>query len=60
MVADPTARTVGKISGGSKKYRKGVDHRKEGRALKRGGGAEWCKAMHNWCPLIYFACTDIP
>ena len=40
MVADPTARTVGKISGGSKKYRKGVDHRKEGRALKRGGGVQ--------------------
>ena len=42
MVVDPTARTARKISGGPRKYRKGVDHRKGGCARKGGlqSGAE--------------------
>ena len=43
MVVDQTAGTAQKISGGSQKYREGVDHRKGGCAKK--GGAKWCQAM---------------
>ena len=38
-----TAHSAQKISGGSQKYREGVDHRKGGCAKK--GGAKWCQAM---------------
>ena len=42
MGAGPTARYTEKISGGSRKYRKGLDHRMDGVALERGmeSGAE--------------------
>ena len=40
----PVRVSRGKISGGSRKYRKGVDHRKGGSARK-GGVAKWCRAM---------------
>ena len=41
-------RTARKISGGSQKYRKGVDHRKGGRARKAGlqSAAELCNRTH--------------
>ena len=39
MGVGPTARSVWKISGGSRKYRKGVDHRK-GVELERAGVAK--------------------
>ena len=46
MGVDPTARSARKISGGSQKYRKRVDHRKGGSARKGGlqSGAQlwWC------------------
>ena len=44
MGVSPTARSVWKISGGSQKYRKGVDHRK-GVSARKGelqSGAELC------------------
>ena len=42
MGVGPKVRSAQKISGGSRKYRKGVDHRKGGSAKKGGGqsGAE--------------------
>ena len=44
MGVGPTVRSARKISGGSGKYRKGVDHRKGGSARKGGlqSGAELC------------------
>ena len=39
MGVGPTARSAKKISGGSRKYRKGVDHRK-GRGSARKGGLQ--------------------
>ena len=45
MGVGPTVRSARKISGGSRKYRKGVDHRKGGALLERGGVAKWCRAM---------------
>ena len=44
MGVGPTARSSRKISGGSRKYRKGVDHRKGGSARKGGG----CKVVPSY------------
>ena len=40
-----TARCARKISGDSQKYRKGLDHRKGGVLLERGGG---CKVVPSY------------
>ena len=37
MGVSPTARSAFKISGGSRKYRKGVDHREGGGSARKGG-----------------------
>ena len=39
-----TARSARKISGGSRKYRKGVDHR-EGGSTRKGGGLQSCAEL---------------
>ena len=42
----------GKISGGSRKYRKGVDHRKGGVPLERGGGLQSGAELCDTCNLV--------
>ena len=52
MGVGPTARSARKISGGSRKYREGVDYRKGEVPLERGGVAKWRRAMfrrHSQC-----------
>ena len=44
MDVGPTARSAQNISGGSRKYRKGVDHRKGVVPLER-GDVKCCRAM---------------
>ena len=59
MGVGPTAHSARKISEGSWKYRKGVDHRKEGIELER-GVAKWCRAMYTDCtPYSHYCMAQI-